>query len=143
MVDGNEAAIALLEQRANQILEDARAQAQELRQAAARLRSGKHADLPQPHEYPEIRPGQWRGVDIRSALISYLNERPGGVITTRVAADLVKGGIEIKSKKKSEARRIVRVTIGNNRKIFDYDETTDTVKLVTERPTHVKRAGAD
>lgn len=134
----SDAAIQILEQRRDQLLAEARAQAEELNRAIQRLKGAKGNPSPLL-EFPEVRPGQWRGMDIKSALVAYLNERPGGVLTTRVAADLVRGGVEF-GKKRSDPRRYVRITIGNNRKVFAYDETTDTVRLLAEQKPEGKRA---
>src|SRR6185437_10443980 len=99
LTEVNETAIQILEQRAQQILADAKAQANEIYQAIARLRGAKGVPSTATISFPEVRPGQWRGMDLRAAMIQYLNERPGGVLTTRVASDLVRGGVEVGKKK--------------------------------------------
>lgn len=138
MPDSNEIAIHVLEQKRDELVAESRAQIEELNRAIQRLKGGRGNPSPIV-EYPEVKPGQWRGMDIKSALVAYLNERPGGVLTTRVAADLARGGVEL-GKKRSDPRRYVRITIGNNRKVFNYDENTDTVRLFSEVKPEAKRA---
>ena len=125
-------AIKILEQKIEEIDRDAEAQKAELRDNIARLRGTfageSHAAAVERTHHPAVRPGQYQGMSRKSALQAYLNERPGKVLVTKAAADLMAGGAPM-GKDSKRYRRYLRVTITQNPKTFVYEEQSDTVSL--------------
>lgn len=136
-------AIKILEQKIEEIDREAEAQKSELRDNIARLRgtyvASTATQAPERVSHPAVRPGQYQGMSRKSALQAYLNERPGKVLVTKVAADLMAGGAPM-GKDPKRYRRYLRVTITQNPKTFIYEEESDTVSLREQAHQQSKRS---
>lgn len=107
------------------------AEAEEIKTSIALLK-GAAVGPREVQRHPSVRPGQFAGMKRSEALRAYLNERPGGVVFTKVLNDLLLGGLE-KTKEQRDNRRYLTVTITQNPDLFERDPDTDVVRLKPEK----------
>jgi hypothetical protein len=76
-----------------------------------------------------VRPGQYKGMDLRPALEAYLLERAGGPVDIRQAVkDLDLAGADL-GKTKERYVRNVRITVSNSKALRYGDRGKNTVEL--------------
>lgn len=141
---GTSLAVQILEEKIADIEREAEAQKAELRANIARLKGEKVSSdaiyaPPRASGHPQVRPNQYAGMNRKSALQAYLNERPGPVLVTKASVDLMAGGAPM-GKDPKRYRRYLRTTITQNPKTFHYDENSDTVSL-KEQGSSARRIG--
>ena len=121
-------------------------QRKHLKESIATLKNAALALRPDYDLTKKVTPGEFRGLEIKSAMQAYLSQRGGGPVKRdRIAVDLAIAGVDLGTPKRHA--RHIKITANNNKSLFFYDEDTDTVRLVrsataAKPPTRARKAPA-
>lgn len=126
----NTAAIRILREARQKIVEDSSQQLSEIDRSIQSLQREAGTVVTSSDHGIHVKPGQYRNMKGPAALIAYLSERPGAEVPIKKAvADLEVGGAHLGQDSKRHERNL-KIGISNNSRYFIYDEEKDTVRLI-------------
>jgi hypothetical protein len=126
----NNKAIEILQRERQRILDAVQKEVEEIDRTIASLRaSDSIGGSKTPKHTTPVRRGQYEGMQIKEALQAYLNDRDGGPVSIKQAAiDLAVAGVKLGKPDRHE--RNIKITISNNNRRFQLDESDNSVSLV-------------